>query len=63
MQESPVWKQDDIKLSFDPKNSFGVYFMGDKTPMPAEFKINKFGHLEVALFGSSEIFAFAKTPK
>lgn len=63
VQEAPVWKQDDIKLSFDPKNSFGVYFMGDKTPRPAEFKVNKFGHLEVALFGSSESFSFAKAPK
>lgn len=61
--ESSVCKQDDIKLSFDPKNSFGVYFMGDKTPMPAEFKVNKFGHLEVVLFGSSESFAFAKAKK
>jgi hypothetical protein len=36
------------------------YLMDNATPQPAEFKINKFGHLEVRLLGADEVHSFAK---
>lgn len=51
---------DAIKLSFNSEDKKGVYFMGDKTPNPANFSINKFGYLEVSIFGQDTKFSFAK---
>lgn len=58
--QSEVWKQGDLKFAYGTDSGVGVYLMGDKTPVPAEFKINKFGHLEVKLFTSGETFSFAR---
>ncbi|MFZ4859608.1 MAG: primase-helicase family protein [Desulfuromonadaceae bacterium] len=58
--ELELWKTDAIKLSFNSEDKKGVYFMGDKTPNPANFSINKFGYLEVSIFGQDTKFSFAK---
>ena len=36
--------------------------MGNKTPIPANININKFGHLEIKLLTNTETFSFAKKP-
>jgi hypothetical protein len=55
-----LWKTDDVKLMFNPEDKKGVYFMSTKAPYPASFTINKFGHLEVTLFGQTDKFSFSK---
>lgn len=55
-----AWKKDDLKFVFGVESGVGIYMMGDKTPMPASFKLNKFGHLEVTLITSGEKFSFTK---
>lgn len=49
-----------LKLIYGVDSGVGVYLMGNKTPMPARFKLNKFGHLEVTLVMSQEMFSFAR---
>lgn len=49
-----------LKFIYGVDSGVGVYLMGNKTPMPARFKLNKFGHLEVTLITSPEMFAFAR---
>lgn len=55
------WNQGQLKLIFEETANLGVYMMGDKTPVPATFSINKFGHFEVKLIESGEVFSFART--
>jgi len=45
----------------------GLYLMGNKTPMPAKFSVNKFGHLVVEFLApgggtESDTFSFMKIP-
>lgn len=56
------WSKDQLKMVFGTESGVGIYLMGNKTPMPSEFKVNKFGHLEVKLLTNAETFAFAKMP-
>ncbi len=54
------WAKDQLKFISGVDSKVGVYLMGDKTPMPAHFKLNKFGHLEVELITLKETFSFAR---
>lgn len=56
------WSKDQLKMIFGRESGVGVYLMGNKTPRPSKFSINKFGFLEVQLIGESEVFSFAKVP-
>ncbi|MCM2279992.1 MAG: hypothetical protein NDJ89_18115 [Oligoflexia bacterium] len=55
-----AWKHSELKFVFNPETGAGVYLMGDKTPMPAKFATNQFGHFEVKLIPSGERFSFAR---
>ena len=55
-----VWNVGQLKMIYGVDSGVGVYLMGDKTPMPAKFKINKFGHLEVTLLAQDDTFSFAR---
>jgi hypothetical protein len=59
-KEREAWKPGELKLVYGVDSGVGIYLMGDKTPMPAQFKLNKFGHLEVALITAKETFSFAR---
>ena len=52
------WIIDDLKFVFDEISGQGIYLMGNKTPRPAKFEINKFGHLEVDAYDVK--FSFGK---
>lgn len=56
------WSQDQLKFVFGKESGVGVYLMGNKTPMPSKFSLNKFGFLDVKLLTNSEVFSFAKVP-
>lgn len=51
---------DDLKLIFNPETGAGVYLMADRTPQPAQFKVNKFRNLEVSITSLNESFSFAR---
>ena len=55
-----AWSKDQLKFAFDVKSSKGVYLMGNKAPVPADIKINKFNHLELSLFRGIERFSFSR---
>ena len=55
-----MWKVDELKMVFSPESGVGFYLMEDKTPQPAEIKLNRFGHLEVKLIVESSSFSFAR---
>jgi len=54
------WSKGQLKFIYGVDSGVGIYLMGDKTPMPAKFTLNKFGHLEVTLITSEESFSFAR---
>lgn len=54
------WKQNNLKFIFGTKSNKGIYLMGNKTPIPSNFKLNKFGHLEIELITSGEKFSFER---
>jgi hypothetical protein len=54
------WKINDLKMIFSFDSRVGVYLMSDKTPQPAKFKLNKFGHLEIGLIGHDDYFSFSR---
>ena len=56
------WSKDQMKMVFGIESGVGIYLMGNKSPIPSRFKVNKFGHLEVELLTSSDKFTFAKNP-
>ncbi len=56
------WSKDQLKMIFGEESGVGVYLMGDKTPVPSSFSVNKFGFLEVKLLTNSKVFSFAKVP-
>ena len=62
--DSTILLQDQVQLKmiFDKDFGVGIYLMGNKTPMPAKFCVNKFGPLEIELITDSEKFSFAKLP-
>jgi hypothetical protein len=60
--DRPDWSKDQLKFVFGEGSNVGIYLMGNKTPVPSEFEVNKFGHLEVKLLTNSETFSFAKMP-
>jgi len=51
---------DDIKLLFNPQTGAGVYMMADRTPQPAQIKVNKFGNLQVDITSLAESISFAR---
>lgn len=55
-----TWSKGQLKMSFDVKSGKGFYLMGNKTPITADIKLNKFSHLEVSLFGAESKFSFAR---
>lgn len=59
-QPAEIWRKGDLKFIFGTETNVGIYLMGDKTPMPAQFTLNKFGHLEVLLTINKERFSFAR---
>lgn len=54
------WSKDQLKMVFGIDSGVGIYLMGNKTPMPSKFSVNKFGFLEVQLLSNAEVFSFAK---
>lgn len=54
------WDIDQLKMIFGDTSGVGIYLMSNKMPMPAEFKLNKFGHLEIKLFTTGDVFSFAR---
>ena len=54
-------KESEIKLIFGTGSGVGIFLMNDKMPVPATFKVNNFGHLEVKLLTNSKVFSFAKS--
>ena len=54
------WKPGQLKFVFSTDSRTGVYLMGNKTPMPARIEVNKFGHLEVNLVVTKEVFSFSR---
>jgi len=56
------WSKEQLKMVFGTESGVGIYLMGNKTPMPSKFSLNKFGFLEVQLLSNSEVFSFAKMP-
>ena len=59
-KERDVWYKGQLKFMYGVDSGAGIYLMGDKTPMPAKFNVNKFGHLEVTLVTAKESFSFAR---
>jgi len=59
-KERDVWDKGQLKFMYGVDSGAGIYLMGDKTPMPAKFNVNKFGHLEVTLVTAKESFSFAR---
>lgn len=55
-----MWSDGQLKFIYNTKDGNGLYLMGDKTPIPAMFALNKFGHLEVSLAGAKDKFSFAR---
>ena len=55
-----TWSKGQLKMSFDVKSGKGFYLMGNKTPVPTDMKLNKFGHLELSTFSRSQTFSFAR---
>jgi hypothetical protein len=51
---------DDLKMLFNPETGAGVYLMANRTPQPANIKLNKFGFLEVNLVSQNDTFSFAR---
>jgi hypothetical protein len=48
-KERSNWHQGQLKFIYGVDSGVGIYLMGNKTPMPANFNLNKFGHLEEPL--------------
>jgi hypothetical protein len=56
------WSKEELKMIFGIESGVGIYLMGNKTPMPSTFQLNRFGFLEVTLLTNSEAFSFARVP-
>lgn len=54
------WGSGELKFIVGVDSGVGVYIMGNKTPMPARFKVNKFGHLEAYMILTQQTFSFAR---
>jgi hypothetical protein len=54
------WQINDLKFIFGNETNKGIYLMGDKTPIPSIFTLNKFGFLEVELITSGQKISFAR---
>lgn len=59
-KDSDLWGAGQLKFIYGVDSGVGIYLMGNKTPMPAQFKLNKFGHLDVTFITSRETFSFAR---
>jgi len=51
--QKSFWSQGDLKFIFN-KDGGGIYLMGNRAPLVANFKINKFRNLEVEYRGGGE---------
>lgn len=58
--EKELLNKNSLKFSIDIKSNKGVYLRGDKTPLPSNFKINKFGFLEIILETLNKKVSFKK---
>jgi hypothetical protein len=54
------WGAGQLKFIFGLDSGVGIYLTGNKSPQPASFKMNKFGHLEVTLASGVASYAFAR---
>lgn len=54
------WRSGQLKFIYGVDSGIGVYLMGNKTPMPAKFTTNKFGHFEVTLIATATTFSFKR---
>jgi hypothetical protein len=61
-KERQDWNAGQLKFIYGVESGVGVFLMANKTPMPAQFSLNKFGHFEVKLISSKETFSFAREP-
>jgi len=59
-EDSEIWQNDQLKFVYGLDSKTGIYLMGDKTPIPSNFEINKFGHLEIKLLTNNTKFSFAR---
>lgn len=59
-KDRPGWSPGQLKFIYGLNSGVGIYLMGNKTPMPATFEVNKFGHLEVSLIVGGNSFSFAQ---
>lgn len=54
------WEADQLKIMFGVDSKVGVFLLGTKTPYPAKFRINNFGHFEVSLVGGGIKISFQR---
>lgn len=54
------WDIGQLKMIFGVDSAVGLYLMRDKTPMPAKFQVNKFGHLEASFILEDSTVSFAR---
>ncbi len=54
------WRVGDVKFVYNAQSGHGVYLVGNRRPEPANFALNKFGHLEVKLPAEKDAFSFAR---
>lgn len=54
------WHENNLKFIFGEESNKGIYLMGNKTPVPSNFIVNKFGFLEIELITSGEKFSFER---
>jgi hypothetical protein len=53
-------QMDELKMIFNPETGSGIYLMANRTPQPANIKLNKFGYLEVNIISQNDTFSFAR---
>ncbi len=60
IKEQGAWRKGELKFIYGVDSGVGIYLTRMKIPMPAQFKLNKFGHLEVTLITTKKTFSFAR---
>jgi hypothetical protein len=60
-KKHPIWEKGQLNFIYNINSGAGFILMADKTPLPANFALNKFGHLEgTTLKPESFSFSFAR---
>ena len=58
----PSWEEGELKFIFGVDSNVGVHLMNDKTPVPARFFIDRWGHLNIELLASTGVvMAYERT--